>query len=265
MTLGGGVTGSLTMAQTSPSTSPMYANAPVRGSVSCQLPARQLGMFFGTSAPTPGVLFSGALSDDGTFWTGGLILTNVAQGTFQGDAPTNPTSVISACSGSQICTSTMKTSKTASYPAQVITLIRHSTGPVQDLELSVKTEKLVCPHATPTTAPVVREYDSFPKNTPLTASVTLQNASQTTGWHVCYSSKAAFKSVTNPTVAKAGTAELLTCAASKNAIPCVKSQTHAGHNVTVTITQPNDASGYWDGDKYEDVWNGANNHFDLVR
>jgi hypothetical protein len=231
------VTGSFAMNQTSPSASPLFSNTAVTGSLSCTSPAQQVALVFFSTGGTF-VQFTGTLSDDGSQFIGAYQSAS-SHGSFQGSKPSSPQSVLASCGDTQTCDAKVPTSASANFPAQTVEVTGQSTASDPDLELDVAVEKLACPHTKPAALPVTDEQDTFPPGTPLNATVTLLNATQTGGAEtVCFNSTVPFKSQSNPKVAKAGTALLLACAKVANVAPCVTSSKQVGNNVVVKFVLP---------------------------
>jgi Putative Ig domain len=231
------VAGTFSMDQTSPSAATLFSNTAITGSLSCTSPATQVELVFFSSSGTS-VQFTGTLSDDGSQFLGAYQSAST-HGTFQATKPSSPLSALASCASGQICHAKIPTAPSVNFPAQTVEMAGTSSGSDANLELSVTVKKLACPHIKAAALPVADEQDSLPPRTPINATVTLLNASQTGGVEqVCFNSTVPFKSQSSPTVAKAGSALLLACAKVANVAPCVTSSKQVGNNVVVRFVVP---------------------------
>ena len=228
------VTGSFSMAQTNPSPSPLFTSEVLAGTVSCQ--SNQIHVDF--HGINNYFQLDGPLSSDGLSSFGTYQFAN-NQGTFQGNAPAPSQSTLISCASPQACNPAVRASASVTAPGLSLTVAGTPAAGAGTVQLTIAPGKLACPKLVPTVRPVADLTDAgFAPSDRLKVTATVPLFSSSTAEQVCFSSTVPFKSRSNPTAAKAGTAFLLDCSKVANVAPCVMSSKQVGSNVLVQFVVP---------------------------
>ena len=143
------------------------------------------------------------------------------------------------CASAQPCNKSAATSATAEAPGLKVTATGSPAAGAGTVSLTIASGTLTCPSIAPSVRPVANLTDSgFAPTDRLTVTAMLPLASSTSAEQVCFHSTVPFKSRSNVSIKKAGTALLLPCTQVANVAPCVQSSKQVGSNVLVTFAVP---------------------------
>jgi hypothetical protein len=200
--------------------------------------------FFPTGSVTSGLFLGGTMSF--VSGTGSLNVLSPACDTPLGTTTyTQPSLTLTlpdgtaACDSPQACDQDRAVSASAQAPGMSVNVTGTPAVGIGTVSLSIASRTLTCPKVAPSVRPAATLTDTgFAPTDKLNVTATLPLASSTSSEQVCFRSTVPFKSQSNPTVKKAGTALLLNCTQVANVPPCVKSTKQVGSNVVVTFVVP---------------------------
>ena len=144
--------------------------------------------------------------------------------------------IVVTCFTTQTCKAGGSTQSTASNPPVLVDVSGVVTGAVGTIEVATLKSTLQCPGSAVGGSTATSLTDSG-FSSDLTANVKLLAVATGPG-KVCYSSDVPFRSESNPTTPKAGTAYLLSCAAVGNEAPCVVSISSGPNAVVAKVLIP---------------------------
>jgi hypothetical protein len=177
----------------------------------------------------------------GSFTTPGWCTSPTATLAFAWNAPHTLTLPFASvtCFDPRSCNTTQSASATATATGLTVAVSGTPAVGAGTIDLTITSGTLKCPNVTPTIVPIADFTDTgFKPTDRLSVTATLPLTSATTAEQVCFHSTVPFRSQSNPTVAKAGTALLLGCTKVKNVAPCVLSSKQVGSDVVVRFVAP---------------------------
>jgi hypothetical protein len=176
---------------------------------------------------------------NGACAAGGTTATTVGLTLFDAFVVSLPGSASATCTTAQTCASSVSAAATAAAPGLTVTVSGRPAAGSGTVQLAIAPATLRCPHAPATLGPVTTlGKTGFTAADQLTVTAILALTSTTSTAQVCFSSTVPFRSQSSPTVAKPGTAFLLSCAKDASTPPCVRSSKQVGTDIVTTFVVP---------------------------